>query len=158
MRRRSGARALVVVAAVLAGLATTSCGGDPDDGYCDTLREEAQVLGDLAERADTGDGEDSDVVGPTLESLRRLADEAPAELEDEYATLVYAWEGLDEAVEETGLQPAQLEPGRVPDGVDRRAVRRLRQTARAMLSARVTDAAAGIEDHASQVCDVELDV
>jgi hypothetical protein len=131
----------------------TGCGGDPGEDYCEALREERRVLDDLAEDATE---KQTDVLTPTLESLRRLRDDAPSELDDEYATVVYAWENLVEAVEEAGVDPSEFRPDRTPKGVDPRTARRLRATAAALGSPRVTEATRGIEDHAQQVCEVDL--
>lgn len=154
MRSRVGAgRGVAAVVVLAVGLG--GCGGDEDasGGYCEVLREERTTLGELAERA----GEPgTDVLTPTLEAIGRLREAAPAELADEYDTVYYAWEGMVEAVREAGVDPAEFRPGETPDGVSAAQARRLTQVATALGGARVVSASAGLEDHARQVCDVEL--
>lgn len=143
--------ALALTLSLAAGLA--GCGGDPEEAYCETLREESRVLQDLAEQAEEPG---NDVLVPTYESLQRLQDDAPAQLQDEYTTYVNAWEGMVDAVDQSGVDPSQFRPGKVPRGVDPAAARLLSQTAAELASPRVLDAVRGIEDHAQQVCDVDF--
>ncbi len=146
-------RRLAGVGLLVGALVLTGCSEDPEEEYCATLREERGVLRGLAgDAAKPG----TDVLSPTLESLRRLRDVAPEELSDEWATVVYAWENLVEAVKEAGVDPADFRPGETPEGVDDKTARRLGQTAAQLGAPRITQATAGIEDHADQVCDVDL--
>jgi hypothetical protein len=143
----------VCVAALLAVLGLAACGEDPDEAYCDTLREERQELTDLA--GDAGEP-GTDVLGRTLESLRTLRDDAPPELDDEYTTVVNAWEALADVVADVGVDPAEYDRKETLRELPPADARRLRQTATALGSPRVSDASAGIEDHALQVCDVDF--
>jgi hypothetical protein len=139
---------VLVLTASVAG-----CSGDPEEEYCAQLKEEQKQLNELAgDAAEPG----ADVLTPTLESLQRLREVAPDVLNDEYSTVVYAWENLVEAVEEAGVDPADFRPGKTPEGVDRNTARQLAATAAELSAPRITQATAGIEDHATQVCDVDL--
>lgn len=131
----------------------TACSSDPDEAYCEALREQKQELSELAGQAGKAG---TDVLGPTLTSLRALEDEAPSELEDEYSTVVNAWEALLEAVGAAGIDPAEYDRKETLRELDPADARRLRQTADALASPRVVDASAGIEDHAAQVCGVDF--
>ena len=144
--------ALVAVVAVLA-TSLAGCSSDPDEAYCETARAERARLNTLADQA--ADAE-ADVVGGTLASLRRLRDDAPPELEDEYDTVVNAWEALADAVEAAGIDPAEFDRKETLRELDRPDAQRIRQAAGALGEARVIDATQGIEDHALQVCDVDL--
>jgi hypothetical protein len=148
MSHRCG-RALA--AALLLGVTLSSCEADPDEAYCEALREERRVLDELADEE-----RGTDTLSRTTESLQRLEDVAPSELADEYATVVNAWEALADAVDDAGVDPAQFRPDRTPEGIDPRTARRLRQTADTLASPRVVEATLGIEDHAQQVCDVDM--
>lgn len=143
------------VAALLVAVVLTGCSQDPDEAYCEILREERKVLNELAANAQEPG---TDTVTPTLDSLRRLREEAPEELGDEYSTVVYAVEGLVDAVDEAGIEMAEYDRKETLRELDPVVARRLRQTASALRMPRVTEATAGIEDHALQVCDVDLTV
>ena len=149
--RASGAAVVALLAAAL----LTGCGQDAEEAYCETLREEREVLNSLAERAQEPG---ADTVTPTLESLRRLREDAPEELGDEYSTVVYAVEGLVDAVDAAGIDMAEYDRRQTLQQLDPAAARRLRQSAAALRAPRVTEATAGIEDHALQVCDVDFTV
>ena len=152
MRRRRSTSALATLVLVLTG-GLIGCSSDPDEAYCEALREEKQQLSELAGQAGEAG---SDVLGPTLTSLRTLEDEAPSELEDEYATVVNAWEALLDAVAAAGIDPAEYDREQTLRELDPADARRLRQTADVLASPRVVDASAGIEDHARQVCGVDF--
>ena len=144
--------ALPLLTALLSG-----CGGgdSAESAYCSTLKDEKKVLARLADRA----GEPgTDVLTPTLESIGRLRKASPRELRDEWDTVYYAWEAMVDAVEEAGVDPADYRPGKTPAGVSADDARRLGEVAAQLDSARVVEASRGLEDHAREVCDVELSV
>jgi hypothetical protein len=146
-------RVRVALGTAVVVLALVGCTESADDSYCETLREERRVLADLAgEAGEPG----NDVLERTLESLRTLGDEAPPELDDEYTTVVNAWEALVDAVADAGIDPAEYDRKETLRELDPADARPLRQTAAALGSPRVADASAGIEDHARQVCGVDL--
>ena len=119
------------------------------------LKKEKAELTELADQA----GEPGkDVLTPTLEAFGRLREASPQALRDEWDTVYYAWEGLVDAVRAAGVDPGDYRPGRTPDGVAGDDARRLAEVAAELASARVVDATRGLEDHARQVCDVELRV
>ena len=152
LRALASAVALVLLAAPLTG-----CGADDGAGgdYCTTLKDEKATLARLADQA----GEPGkDVLTPTLESLGRLREASPSSLRDEWDTVYYAWDALVDAVRRAGVDPGDYRPGRTPEGVDAADARRLGQVAAELTSGRVVDASRGLEDHARQVCDVELSV
>jgi hypothetical protein len=150
--RRPARLGVVSVMAVVAGV-LGGCGADPEEAYCDTLQTESRELERLAKQSSQPG---TDVLRPTLASLQRLSDDAPPHLEDEYATLVYAWEGVVDAVDRAGVDPEAYRPGRMPEGVRGPDARRLEQTTSTLVSPRIRDAANGIEDHAEQVCGLDL--
>lgn len=153
--RRPLATGLVLVVTVLTAL--TGCGGDEDasDGYCATLKDEKRTLARLAdEAAEPG----KDVLTPTLEALGRLRKASPGTVRDEWDTVYYAWEAMVDAIEETGVDPSDYRPGETPEGVSAADARRLTQVAGQLGSDRVVEASRGLEDHARQVCGVELQV
>jgi hypothetical protein len=142
--------------ALLAGLLAGCGGGDgADSAYCSTLEDERKELTRLADQAGTPG---TDVLTPTLQALGRLRQASPQELRDEWDTVYYAWDAMVDAIEEAGVDPADYRPGRTPDGVSADAARRLGEVAAQLGSGRVVEASKGLEDHAREVCEVELSV
>lgn len=141
-------------AAAGAVLALAVLGGCAQDGeqYCEALAEEQQVLTDLADSSDRS----GDVITPTLESFQRLRAEAPEELQDEWDTVVVAYEALADAVEQAGIDPAEYRPDDLPDELSDAEAERLGSVASKLVSIRVVEAVAGIEQHADEVCDVRF--
>lgn len=138
--------------------ATMSACGGPTDEYCDTLVENQETLTELAERSGGGDGRGGDVLQPTLEVWRELHQDAPADIEDEWATLVFALEGVVDAFRAAGTQPGAFDPATPPEGVDEEEADRIRDAAAELVSQRVTEAGRAVEQHASDVCDTDLGV
>jgi hypothetical protein len=148
---RAAAAASVLV--LLAG--TTACGGDDSssEDYCAALAEEKVALQRLSARADEPG---SDALTRSVEVFERLRDAAPAELGDEWTTYVNAWHGLTDALDSAGADASVFRNGKRPDGVDPEAYDAIQDAAGKLTSPPVRDASAGIEQHATDVCDVDL--
>lgn len=145
-RRTAAAGAVLTVLALLTGCA------DEREEYCEALAEEKATLNELAESSADG----GDVLTPTLESFEELRAVAPEELQDEWETLVVAYEAVVDAVEEAGIDPAEYRPDELPEGVSEAESERLAAVASKLLSPRVREATAGIEQHGREVCDVSF--
>ena len=130
----------------------TGCSSQEED-YCEVLAEEKQTLTDLAEEAPAAE---TDVLTPTLASFERLRDAAPDELADEWDTVVFAYQALADAVAEAGVDPAGYRPGSRPPGLSKAEARALAAVASKLASTRVSEAGAGIEEHANEVCGVDF--
>ena len=141
------------LAVLLAG--TTACGGDePSSGdYCAALADEKVTLQRLSARAGAPG---SDGLTRSVEVFVRLRDAAPADLRDEWTTYVNAWQGLTDALDAAGADASVFRDGKRPDGVDAAAYDAIQDAAGKLTSAPVRDASAGIEQHAADVCDVDL--
>jgi hypothetical protein len=142
-------------AAALAGLVLTGllagCSDDPEAGYCDALRSSRS---DLVRGLQGGAGSGAE---SALGVMKKLKAAAPSELQDEWDTVVFAYEDLVTAVEDSGAPIDDFGAKTRPEGVSMRQWRQVREFAAKLSSPRVIDAARGIEDHARQVCDVDLD-
>jgi hypothetical protein len=147
---RRGGVGLVAVVLVLASL--TACASDTDS-YCAELEKQKETLADLANRSDRP-GED--VLTGTLDVWRDLRDEAPADIADEWSTLVFALEGLVEAFDDAGTTPEEFDPASPPEGVGKAEVKRLEDAAAELASGRVTAAGESVQQHARDVCKVDL--
>jgi hypothetical protein len=146
-------RATVLLAAAGLLLSTLTGCADQTESYCGALADRRETLTDLATRA----GEPgSDVLADTREQWQELREEAPDDIADEWATLVYALQGLVEAFEEAGTSPAEFDPADPPPGVSADEADRLEDAAAELASRRVTAAGEAVEQHARDVCDVDL--
>lgn len=145
-------RVTLLGVAVAGALALSGC-SDPQADYCEVLGEESTVLTDLAAQSATPG---TDVLTPSLAAIERLRDAAPSELRDEWDTVLNAWSALAEAVADVGIRPEDYRPGEPPEGLGREEQRRLAEVASKLAAPRVVEAAGAVEDHALDVCDVDL--
>ena len=144
-------RRTAVAAAVLLATFLSGC-SDQGEDYCTALSDEQKTLTDLAQSATKG----GDVLTPTLESFERLRAAAPEELQDEWETVVVAYQALADAVEDAGIDPADYDPEKPPPGVSAQDADRLAAVANKLAAPRVGEAVAGIEQHADEVCGVKF--
>ena len=145
-------RRLAPALLVLAGVLVAGCSEEGED-YCGALAEEQSTLDDLADRADAG-GED--LLTPTVEAFQRLQESAPDELQDEWETVLNAYQAMVDAVAAAGIDPADYTPDDPPAGLSADEEERLASVADKLASLRVSEAAAGIEQHADEVCKVDF--
>ena len=140
--------AAVLAASLVLGLAGCSESDDERrDAYCDAVRKDAKEVGRTV--SEGGAGAFLEVL-PTLEDL---AEQAPSDLKDEWQTLVNALRGLQDAVDETGLQPGDLEEGGgLPADLSAADRRTVRGAASVLASPEVVAATQGIEQQALDVC------
>lgn len=144
--------ALGGLAGLLLVLPVAGCTGDTES-YCAELEEQEQTLTDLASRADRPG---TDVFTESLDVFEELRDAAPGDVVDEWDTLVFAWQGLADAFEAAGTTPTEFDPADPPPDLDQAAVDRLVDAAAELRSPRVVSAGDGIEQHAKDVCGVDL--
>jgi hypothetical protein len=147
-RRAPAALAAGALAAALLG--ATACGESADErreAYCDAVGQRSEEVSRTV--AEGGPGAFLEV----LPALQDLADQAPSDLKDEWRTLVNALEGLRDALDEAGLEPADLgEGGGLPAGLSREDRRTVRGAASVLASPEVVSATRGIEQQALDVC------
>jgi hypothetical protein len=139
---------LGVLTLLAAGL--TGCSSDTED-YCGTLRQDQPRLQRLADRTTS-----AAVITDTLAVLEELRQQAPADIRDEWDTVVFAWRGLESALQDTDVDIAHFDPAHRPDGVSSGDFARVTGAAENLRSAPVADAAQGIEQQANDICQVDL--
>lgn len=144
-------RGRLALLAVLLPLLATGCASQLEQ-YCSALEEETPTLQEL------GDGgfEESGTVSRTTQVFGRLAQESPDDLRDEWDTLTGAWQGLERALGAAGADESMFEAGERPEGMSVEDYDRISQAAVQLRSTRVVEAASGIEQHAQDVCGVDL--
>lgn len=145
-------RLLPALAGLLLAGSLTGC-ADQTESYCAELKDQQETLSDLAVRS-SRPGED--VLGQTLDVWKDLRDQAPDDIEDEWSTLVFALEGIVDAFEAAGTTPQEYDPASPPEGVTDAESERLKDAAAELASPRVRAAAEGVEQHARDVCKVDL--
>ncbi len=143
---RTALAAVLLLPVLLAG-----CSSQQEE-YCSALEEEQQTLAELGE----GGFEESGTVARTTDVFQRLTEEAPEDLRDEWDTLTGAWRGLEQALQVAGADESMFEAGERPEGMSAEDYDRISQAAVQLRSTRVVEAATGIEQHAQDVCEVDL--
>lgn len=146
-------RWLVAVAAagvLSAGL--TGCSRSTES-YCSTLRDDRAELRTLSGQAAEPGGES---LQGSLAVFEELRDAAPDDIADEWDTLVAAWQDLVDAVRDSGAPLSAFRNGRRPSGVSTGQYHAVQQAATELASTRVRQAGASIEQHALDVCKVDL--
>ncbi len=147
--RRCAAPALA--SALALALVTTLAGcASTEEKYCDALREDRVRIDEMI------NGSGSDALLRGLPLFHDLADQAPDDLTDEWQTFLNAVEGLQDALDGAGLEPADLRDGTIPASVtgdDRQSIVAAADT---LSSPAVVNAVSGIETQGRDVCKVNL--
>lgn len=142
----------VLVVGLLAGLSSAGC-SSRTESYCDTLQNERQTLTGLATSAGRSGGA---LFDDSLEVFESLRDQAPDDIRDEWDTYVFAWQGVAAAFDRAGTTPQEYGAGDRPRGVSAAEAEAIEDAAGDLSSDRVQEAARGIEQHARDVCKVDL--
>jgi hypothetical protein len=138
-----------VAAALLLLTSLAGCASEKEQ-YCEAVKEHQKRLTEIM-----ADG------GPTallesLDSFRELRDEAPQDITDEWQLVIRSIEGLEQALDEAGVDPGDYEDGKPPEGVsqqDRVAIARAADD----IGSRDTELAlAGVRQQALDVCKTQL--
>ena len=91
-----------------------------------------------------------------LPMLRDLAEDSPDDLADEWQTLIRALDGLDDAIREAGVEPADFQDGKPPAGLSASDQKAIADAAGQIGADEVVQATSGIEQQARDVCKVNL--
>lgn len=145
-------RGALLASALLAVASLTGCASTTEK-YCATLEDQHQTLTDLAKSSAAPGG---DLFVDSLAVFGQLRDEAPDGIRDEWDTYVFAWQDMADAFEEAGVSPQDYHPGVRPAGVTDAQLKAIKDAAIELQSERVVDAGQGIEQHARDVCKVDL--
>lgn len=152
---------LAIASAVLLGGVLTACGGgDGGSGgsggsgsdYCKDIKTAAATFGDL-ESGDTAS------IGDAFATFHKLANEAPGAIKDDWKTLDSAITTVETALSDAGIKIedfADLQSGKIPEGVDVSKLTGLATEFQKLSSADFEKASKAIEVHAKGVCKVDL--
>jgi len=139
----------LVAVALVASVALTGCAGTTEQ-YCAEVESEREALQELAGSTDAGS------LDRTLEVFERLREEAPDDVVDEWDTVIFSLETLRDALAEAGVDAGDFSAGGPPDDVTEEELRAIEDAAQQLRSEPVTDAGQGLEQHARDVCGVDL--
>jgi hypothetical protein len=152
-RRLTRPAALLGAGLLTASLALTGCsGGDDIEAYCDTLSEAKEDI-DALEAGDPG------AFSTAFEAFETLADEAPEEVADEWATMNEGVQQIEDAFADAGLELNELSDvmsGDIPEGVDMEKLEQLGTELESLDSPEFNEASDAISEHAEQECDITL--
>ena len=135
---------------VLALLAT-GC-ADQKEKYCDAVEDHQQELGEVL-----GDGS-PDALLKALPIFADLADEAPDDLRDEWKTVIDALEGLQQALEDAGVDPATYDRDHPPEGLSQADQDAIDAAAGELTSEATVTAFSGVDQQAKDVCGTPLQI
>ena len=145
LRLRVGLAGLLLVPLV-------GCAGEQET-YCDAVAEEKQTLEDLSARADDPE---TGTLAETIDAFERLQEDTPDDLGDEWDTYVTALQALQTALEDADADESMFTDGEKPEGMSDEDYDSISAAAVELRSTRVVEAAAGIEQHALDVCKISL--
>jgi hypothetical protein len=140
---------LLAVVAVAAVLVVQRVRTTPQERYCDELVSRRAELTATLSR----DGDGLIVALPILEDLR---ERAPDDLADEWQQLVTAVQGLSDAVDAAGVDPATYDRDDPPAGVSQAQRTRIDEAATVLGSASTRSALLSIDQQARDVCGTPL--
>jgi hypothetical protein len=136
----------VLLAGLLAG-----CGGGTD-AYCESLESASDEFSTF-EGGNAGDLEQA------METFDELADEAPGDVQADWEVLDEAFSGLEDALEEAGLEFSDLDSmmaGETPENIDPTKLAALAEDLQALATDDIQKAADNIEKHAKDECGIDL--
>lgn len=145
---------VVILTCALLVASLTGC-ASATEKYCGAVKGDRAALQRLSSSASDPK---SDVVGDSLTIFDDLRDLAPEDVADEWDTFVFAWQGLADELKAAGVDAAGYSLDKRPAGVTEKQYADIKGAAEDLRSARVLDAARGIEDHAKEICKVDLGV
>ena len=140
---------LVALAVALPVLALAACGND-QGSYCSALEADQERFAEMLE--------DTSGLGLLKQrgTLGSIAEKAPDDLRDEWQTFLGAIDAFSDTLDEVGVEPDDFDGGRPPAGLSEADRTRIANAADELSSGDVVEAANGIEQHAKDVCKLQL--
>jgi hypothetical protein len=136
--------ALLLLLTPLAGCATEQ------EKYCQAVKDHQKQLTEIMSDA-----------GPTslleaLDSFRELRAEAPSDISDEWQQVIRSIEGLQQSLDDAGVDPADFDRGKPPEGLSKQEQEAIARAADEVGSQRTEVALAGVRQQALDVCKTQL--
>ena len=142
-------RLLVGALTVLLLLCQQAC-GNQEKSYCSALASDQKVFAEMAD--------DTSGVGLLRHraTLHSLADQAPDDLTDEWQTFLGALDAFAGTLRDAGVEAGDFVDGQPPAGLTDEQRTSIANAASELSSPDVVEAADGIEQHAKDVCKLQL--
>lgn len=138
-----------LAALALAGALLVGC-GDQQDAYCDAVAEHQSELGQVL-------GEEGpDALLNALPIFRDLADEAPDDIRPDWRTLITALEGLEDALDDAGVEASSYDRDDPPADVTDEQRAAIDAAAKELTSPQTVAAFEGVQQQAKDVCGTPL--
>lgn len=136
--------ALVLLVSPLAG-----CASEREE-YCQAVKDHQKRLSGIMSEG-----------GPTalldaLTSFRELRAEAPSDISDEWQQVIRSIEGLQQALDDAGVEPSDFSGGKPPEGVSKEDREAIARAASEVGSEETELALAGVRQQALDVCKTQL--
>lgn len=149
-RRRPTRLPIAVVAGLVLAVGLAGCSGDPYEDYCDAVVEHRQELSETL-----GEGGPAALLEarPTFEVLH---EKAPDDIADDWQVVVNALTGLEEALQDAGVDPASYDRESPPAGLTSEEQGRIDAAAADVGSERTRNALQAVEQQARDVCHTPL--
>ena len=147
----SRARPLAACLATLPLLVSPLAGcASEQEEYCQAVKDHQERLSEIMSDA-----------GPTalleaLDSFRELRAEAPSDISDEWQQVIRSLEALDQALADAGVDPADFDRGKPPEGVSKEEQETIARAADEIGSRETELALAGVRQQALDVCKTQL--
>lgn len=147
----SRARPLAACLATLPLLVSLLAGcASEQEEYCQAVKDHQERLSEIMSDA-----------GPTalleaLDSFRELRAEAPSDISDEWQQVIRSLEALDQALADAGVDPADFDRGKPPEGVSKEEQETIARAADEIGSRETELALAGVRQQALDVCKTQL--
>ncbi|MFC7497281.1 MULTISPECIES: hypothetical protein [unclassified Nocardioides] len=124
--------------------------GDDGDAYCDAVAERQEELSEIV------GGGSPDALIQALDIFRELQDEAPSDISDEWQQVVSSVEGLEQALDDAGVDPATYDPESPPAGLGEAEQQEIAAAASRLGSAETAQALQALDQQARDVCKTPL--
>jgi hypothetical protein len=153
-RTRSVRWPTLLLATLLLTVGLTSCSSEKS--YCAALKDDQKQLKKLTAESAKSKTTGAKALESTVELLSGLREKAPDDIEGDWETLVEALRGLADAVKASGASPSDFGSGKRPSGVTAGQYAAVTQAAAELQTTPVQQAGKSIEQHAQDVCKVDL--
>lgn len=143
---------VAIAGALLVGSAVAGCGGDSSEAYCNDMKKAEKDFSAL-------DGGDFSQLDKAFKTFHTLADEAPSKIDPDWKVLESAITTMEKGFADAGIKfsdLAELQNGKIPEGVDTAKLTELSSTMSKFSDAKFKTASDNIAKHAKDVCKVNL--
>lgn len=141
------------VVLTLVALLVAGCGNSREEAwaaYCESVEAHQEKLSEtMAEESPT-------TLLRALPVFRELAEDAPRDIEDDWARVNDALTGLDDALDEAGVDPATYDATNPPPDVSAQQRRAIAAAADEVARPEVAASLEGVQQHARDVCRTPL--